>query len=186
MNVLEMFVKNLCGVFNNDKQIHKQKQEGNLTHPKAKHINGIANDKIINLPKDFKGYFIIEESYYEMGERKNILPHLFLFELNENNQVVLKSYEIPNNISKADFRNDNLDLKLDYNTLEESNKFTPMIYFEKDGVFEGESVSYFSKEVKFVLKERIEKDTLDVSEVFYKNSKITFGFVDPIIYNRVN
>lgn len=92
MDTLKRFTNNLCGGFNNDKQIQDQEAKGKVTHPKAKHINRIANDKIINLPCDFNGYFIIEESYYEIGNRKNILPHLFLFTLNENNQVVLTSY----------------------------------------------------------------------------------------------
>ena len=79
MDTLKRFTNNLCGDFNNDKQIQDQEAKGKVTHPKAKHINRIANDKIINLPCDFNGYFIIEESYYEIGNRKNILPHLFLF-----------------------------------------------------------------------------------------------------------
>ena len=99
MDTLKRFTNNLCGDFNNDKQIQDQEAKGKVTHPKAKHINRIANDKIINLPCDFNGYFIIEESYYEIGNRKNILPHLFLFTLNENNQVVLTSYDLPEGIS---------------------------------------------------------------------------------------
>ena len=106
MDTLKRFTNNLCGDFNNDKQIQDQEAKGKVTHPKAKHINRIANDKIINLPCDFNGYFIIEESYYEIGNRKNILPHLFLFTLNENNQVVLTSYDLPEGISKEEFKND--------------------------------------------------------------------------------
>ena len=169
MDTLKRFTNNLCGDFNNDKQIQDQEAKGKVTHPKAKHINRIANDKIINLPCDFNGYFIIEESYYEIGNRKNILPHLFLFTLNENNQVVLTSYDLPEGISKEEFKNDNNNLIIDYNKLVKSEKFTPMIYIE----------------VKFTLKERTEKGKLYVSEVFEKNGKITFGFVDPIVYDKI-
>ena len=126
MDTLKRFTNNLCGGFNNDKQIQDQEAKGKVTHPKAKHINRIANDKIINLPCDFNGYFIIEESYYEIGNRKNILPHLFLFTLNENNQVVLTSYDLPEGISKEEFKNDNNNLIIDYNKLVKSEKFTPM------------------------------------------------------------
>ena len=35
-----------------------------------------------------------------------MLPHLFLFTLNENNQVVLTSYDLPEGISKEEFKND--------------------------------------------------------------------------------
>ena len=44
----------------------------------------------------------------------------------------------------------------------------------------------FSPVTKFVLKEKIEKGTLYVSEVFYKNDKKTFGFEDPIIYKKID
>ena len=185
MDTLKRFTNNLCGGFNNDKQIQDQEAKGKVTHPKAKHINRIANDKIINLPCDFNGYFIIEESYYEIGNRKNILPHLFLFTLNENNQVVLTSYDLPEGISKEEFKNDNNNLIIDYNKLVKSEKFTPMIYIEVNDGFEGESISDFGRGVKFTLKERTEKGKLYVSEVFEKNGKITFGFVDPIVYDKI-
>lgn len=185
MGILKRFINNLCGDFNNDNQIKIQEAKGKVTHPKAKHINRIANNKIKNLPSDFNGYFIIEESYYEIGNRKNILPHLFLFELNENNQVVLTSYDLPEGISKEEFRNDNNELVIDYNKLVISEKFSPMIYKEVNDGFEGESVSDFGGGVKFTLKERTEKDKLYVSEVFEKNGKITFGFEEPIVYDKI-
>ena len=60
-----------------------------------------------------------------------------------------------------------------------------MIYKKVNNGFEGHSVSDFGGGVKFTLKERIEEDKLYVSEVFEKNGKITFGFVDPIIYDKI-
>ena len=186
MNKLEIFINQLCGVFSNENQINEELLLGESKHPKAKHINGICNDKMINLPSNFNGYFVIEESYYEQGNRKNILPHLFLFTLNEDNNVVLTSYDIPNDISKEDFRNDNENLIIDYQKLTISSKFNPMIYTEKDGVYEGKSVSNFTSEIEFTLEEKIENNKMYVSEVFRKNGKITFGFIDPIIYEKIN
>ena len=186
MNKLDKFINELCGTFNNDRQINDELQSGEVKHPKAKHINGICNDKITNLPNDFSGYFVIEESYYEQGNFKNILPHLFLFTVNGNGNIVLTSYEIPTNISKEEFRNDNENLIMDYNELKVSSKFTPMIYKEKNSVYEGESISHFTPETEFTLKEKIENGKMYVSEVFRKNGKITFGFVDPIIYEKIN
>ena len=61
MNKLDKFINELCGIFNNDRQINYELESGELKHPKAKHINGVCNDKIINLPNDFSGYFVIEE-----------------------------------------------------------------------------------------------------------------------------
>lgn len=185
MNKLERFISELCGTFNNDNQINKEREAGELNHPKAKHINGVCNNKINNLPSDFEGYFVIEESYYEQGKFKNILPHLFLITLNEESNIVLTSYEIPEGISKQEFRNDNVDLVMDYNKLKISEKFIPMVYKENNGVYEGKSISNFTPETEFTLQERIENGKMYVSEVFRKNGKITFGFVDPIIYEKI-
>ena len=186
MNKLNIFINELCGVFSNENQIKEELALGEQKHPKAKHVNGICNDKIINLPSDFNGYFVIEESYYEQGNRKNILPHLFLFTLNEDNNVVLTSYDIPTDISKEDFRNDNENLVMDYEKLKISSKFNPMVYVEKDGVYEGKSISNFTAETEFTLEEKIENNKMYVSEVFRKNGKVTFGFIDPIIYEKIN
>ena len=60
-----------------------------------------------------------------------------------------------------------------------------MIYTEKNGIFEGESISKFTPVTEFTLKEKIENDKMYVSEVFRNNGKITFGFIDPIIYEKV-
>ena len=60
-----------------------------------------------------------------------------------------------------------------------------MIYKEKDGAYEGISVSNFTPETEFTLKEKVEDDKMYGSEVFRKNGKITFGFEDPIIYEKV-
>ena len=60
-----------------------------------------------------------------------------------------------------------------------------MIYKEKDGAYEWISVSNFTPETEFTLKEKVEDDKMYVSEVFRKNGKITFGFEDPIIYEKV-
>ncbi len=185
MKNLKLFLKYLCGEFNNNKQVEAEEKEGKVIHPKAKHINNICNHKIKNLPEDFNGFFVIEESYYEQGNFKNILPHLFLFTENSEGKVVLTSYDLPKNISKEDFRNNNESLFMDYNELKISEKFNPMTYEFINNGFEGKSVSHFTPETTFILNERTEEKTLYVSEIFKKNDKITFGFEEPIIYNKV-
>ncbi|MGL5417816.1 MAG: hypothetical protein ACRDAU_19260 [Clostridium sp.] len=184
MKKLDEFMEYLCGEFTNEEQIKNEQKEGKIVHPIAKHINGICNNKIKNLPKDFNGYFIIEESYYDMGSFKNTLPHLFLFTINDENKVVLTSYEIPKEYSKEEFRNNNENIILDYNKLELSKKFTPMVYETIENGFKGESISNFTPVTRFELRESITKEKLCVSEVFYNNDKMSFGFIDPIIYKR--
>ncbi len=62
MRKLEVFLSYLCGEFNNDDQVNKEIEEGEIKHPKAKHITGICNDKIKNLPDDFKGFLLLKKA----------------------------------------------------------------------------------------------------------------------------
>ena len=185
MDILNSFINMLCGSFNNDEQINDELKNGKLIHMRASHINNICNDKIKNLPEGFKGYFVIEESYYELKNGTNILPHLFLFTLNEEGKVMLTSYEIPEKYSKEEFRNDNNEIAMDYNNLKISEKFNPMVYEYEEGIFKGESLSTFAPGITFLLKEHMNSEGLFVSEIFKRNDVITFGFEDPIIYKRI-
>lgn len=185
MENLERFISYLCGEFDNRQQIKKLEQEGIENVPFAKHVNHICNNKIANLPPDFDGFFLLEESYYQEGNRQTTLPHLFLFTCNEEEKVVLTSYELPKNMKKEEFYYDNLDLKLDYTTLEKSERFEPMIYEYINDGYEGVSISNFTKELVFTLKERVEIDTLYVEETFEKNGVKTFGVEGGIVYRRI-
>ena len=66
------------------------------------HVNTVCNEKIRNLPNDFKGIFLLEESYYFTKGMKNTSPHLFLF-TEENSNVKLVSYKIPEGYDKKTF-----------------------------------------------------------------------------------
>ena len=67
MMKLENFVGMMTGHFDNKDQFKEMQAEGR-TYPYAEHVNTICNDKINNLPEDFKGKFVVEESYYEMKD----------------------------------------------------------------------------------------------------------------------
>ena len=66
MDRLNDFMSVLTGHFNNKEQYERLKTE-NEKFPYARHVNTICNDKIRNLPEDFAGYFMVEESYYTIG-----------------------------------------------------------------------------------------------------------------------
>ena len=75
MTKIEEFVKLITGRFDNKEQFDAMKKAGK-TYPYAQHVNTVCNDKIKNLPADFKGMFIVEESYYE-NEGKVVYTCLF-------------------------------------------------------------------------------------------------------------
>ena len=187
MKEFELFKKVIVGNFNNLKQVEEEKNNGEVIHPICKHINGICNDKIMNLPADFNSIFVIEESYYTdtKTDRTNILPHLFLFEETESGQVRLVSYEIPKRISKKDFTNANQELELDYNELEISSKFNPMTYTYKKGEgFYGRSLSDFGNGMTFLLDETLSENKFEVNEVLKREDRVIIGYESPIIYYR--
>ena len=74
---------------------------------------------------------------------------------------------------------------VEYSELKKSEKFTPALYQEKDGVWEGGSVSQFTSVMTFRLWEKFSDTCLEVTEIMEVNGKRTFGYDDPIIYKRV-
>lgn len=74
---------------------------------------------------------------------------------------------------------------VDYSKLKESEKFTPALYHENGGVWEGGSTSRFSPVMTFKLWKKFSDSCLEVSESMEVNGRRTFGYDAPIIYKRV-
>lgn len=184
MEQLEQLKEILTGEFDNLEQLQIQKAKGNLDFPKAEHRNHVCNKKIKNLPKEFDGYFLIEESYYTVKDSKKAMPHLFLLDQDKNG-VRLSSYEIPPEYSKEEFVYEDVK-EMDYATLKPSEKFVPIIYHEKNGVFEGKSSSMFSPKVKFTIEQKLSNEKLLVSEIMEIEGRRVFGYDVPIEYKRKN
>ena len=179
MSKLKEFMQILTGHFNNAEQYEAKKGEN---FPFAEHRNTACNDKIEGLPADFAGVFMVEESYFTANGATHAAPHLFLF-TEQDGGVLLTSYDMPAGYDKDSFTYANLK-PVAYADLKPSAKFTPALYTEKDGVWEGGSTSMFSPVLKFTLFERFSKDVLEVSESMEVNGKRTFGYDEPILYKR--
>lgn len=181
MRPLHIFLTYLCGSFDNREQLENCKDHPEL--PFAVHINTVCNEKIQNLPEYFDGAFVLEESYYTVGNSTRAMPHLFLFQEDSTGNIVLTSYGMPKEYTKETFRFDD-SLKLDYHTLEVSTKFQPLTYYLRDGIFVGENSSMFTPVLKFSLSEKISQEQLEVQETMEVQGKRTFGYDVPIIYRR--
>ena len=181
---LREFCELLTGTFDNSAQVKELTRSGSLPadFPLARHVNTICNDHIENLPDDFQGYFILEESYYQLKDRTNIMPHLFLFTM-EPEGIMLDSYEMPKGYTKETFCIEKLG-RLDYSQLERSRAFTPVYYNKSGDTYTGHSVSMFSPTLRFTLTEQVSPDVLSVSEIFEANGRRTFGYDIPIEYRR--
>lgn len=153
---------------------------GRTDFPFAEHVNTVCNEKITDIPPDFGGIFMVEESYYTSNGHTHSSPHLFCF-TEHDGVVTLSSYDIPG--KTKDFSWKTME-PVSFNDLQKSQKFTPAEYRLQDGIWEGGSVSMFSPVLKFSLFERFSPEQLEVSESMEMNGKKTFGFDQPIIYKR--
>ena len=147
------FIALLNGKFDNKEQFDKI-YKTNPQFPYAKHVNTVCNEKINNLPEDFEGVFMIEESYYSVEGKIHSSSHLFLF-TEEKDAIKLISYEIPEG------------------------------YQKHGNTWEGGSISMFSPVLKFTLHEKFNAKKLEVSETMEINGRRTFGYDEPIIYQRL-
>ena len=77
MMKLDNFAGMITGHFDNKGQFKKMQAEGK-TYPYAEHVNTICNDKINNLPEDFKGKFVVKRVIMKLME--NVM-HLHIFSL---------------------------------------------------------------------------------------------------------
>lgn len=183
MDILNNFIELLVGHFDNSEQFNSLKEQNINDFPFAEHIHHTCNHMIENLPEDFKGIFMLQESYYTLKGRTKPLPHFFLF-TEKNGEVKLDSYELPEGYTKDNLKFENLK-KLNYTDLKIMKKFNPAIYKKIDGVWEGGSISMFTPELQFTIVQRFCEDFLEVSETMELNGKRTLGFDYPIIYKRV-
>lgn len=183
MSNLEEFTRMLTGKFNNEEQFKEMEEKG-IEFPFARHVNTVCNGKINNIPPDFRGVFIVEESYYTTNGKTHSSPHIFLF-IEDCGNIILSSYDIPEGYDKNTFTYEGMG-EVDFSDLKESKKFTPATYVKRNGIWEGGSESMFTPTLKFILFERFSDDFLEVSETMEMNGKRTFGYDEPIIYKRVS
>lgn len=87
--------------------------------------------------------------------------HIYFLLSDNNNKIMLSSYEIPEGEDKNTFSYNSMKT-VDYSELRKSVKFTPALYQEKDGFWEGGSVSQFTPVVIFRLWEKFSDACLEV------------------------
>lgn len=185
MDGFNRFMEMLCGNFDNREQCQLETARGERIHPDAKHIIARCNDKIRNLPMDFSGQFVIEESYFNMGDHKIEKHYLFLYQATHENKIKLTSYEIPAGIEREAFTNKNKQLQIDYRDLVVSKRFEPLELVELNGEFFGENISQFSADMLFKFSLRVVSDKLYVKEVLERDGEKVAGFYEPTIYDKL-
>ena len=185
MTRLERFMDMLCGTFDNSQQCLLEDAAGKMIHPRARHIIGICNDRISNLPDDFDGCFVIEESYFDLGDRMIEKHYLFSYIEDGDGKIILKSYDIPEPLKREDLTNVNQNITIDYMGLRMSPRFEPLFLEDFGDEFFGENVSNFSNDTLFKFSLRVKSNTFQVKELLERNGIKVVGYEEPIIYIKV-
>ncbi len=187
MKPFDLFKQYIQGDLDNREQVEQERKAGKQIHPYAKHVNRLADDKITGKPVNYQGFYILEESYYVYPDKPQdtvVKPYLFWF-TEENGAVKLHSIQIPKTIPVKDIRNDNANLRFDYNDLKLSPSFKPTLY-----TYNAEAKSFYIKAPNefpggsFTLEETIAKDSFSVMELLIKDGKQITPYSMPIIYKR--
>lgn len=184
--LLARFQQYITGDFDNSNQVIAEIKAGKQIHPLAIHVNRVATYKVNNVPKDLKGFFIIEESYYLIdGKQIDLKPYLFLFEEREGGIIHLTTYQL-NSWKKEEIRNDNTDLRFDYTQLVPSPTFKGADYTwdPKDKTFNTISPNNLGNGMKFTLTEKFTDKQLSVLEQVEKDGKLLTTWNTPILYVR--
>lgn len=184
---MQLFQSYITGDFDNQLQINLENKRGKQIHPFARHVNRVANKKILNLPEKLNGFFLLEESYYSYpGKEVQIKPYLFFFEQRADGGVRLHSIDLPKELDKKDIRNDNPHLFFEFQALKDSPSFKPADYTLRNDGFYLKATNELPNGMRFTLEETIGKDQLLVMELLEKDGKSLTPYQTPLIYNRLN
>jgi predicted amidohydrolase len=180
MNDLDLYLNYLTGTFSNTEQVENEKAKGTQIHPSAKHVTGLANHKIDNLPEKFNGQYVIEESYYTIpGKNMQVKHHLFLFSLTKDGKVNLR-VQTPESLDNKLLTNDNNNLRFDFNQLKDVSRFKSTDYAKTDKGFYMKSPNDLGNGMKFTLEETIGDGFLEVMELLEKDGKSLTSYNTPM------
>ncbi|MCS6928419.1 MAG: hypothetical protein NZM43_02880 [Saprospiraceae bacterium] len=180
---IELFKQYITGDFDNRQQVEAERAAGKQVHPFARHINRIADHRIKNAPQR-PGFWLIEESYYDMpnGTHK-INHHLFFFEAVDARTVRLYAYQLPDYLPMEQLTNDNANLRIDYNDLRISPRFKPAEYtFDGKETFTIYAPNDWGNGMRFTLIEKFTPGRLEVMELLEKDGQRLTPYDSPIIY----
>lgn len=181
--ILNQFVEVLCGDLDNSEQVAQELAAGQQVHPLAVHITRVCTHKIKNLPKDWDGVFILEESYYTYPGKEMEIKPLFFKVTPHDEGVYLESVLVTEKYDKKTVVNANEELKWDWNTLTVNDGFKRANYkIIADNYFITDHQCDFGEGLTFRLTETLTEDYLIVMETLKKDGVQVTPYSMPIIY----
>ena len=184
--ILDRFVEIICGDHDNSEQLAENDKKGIRVHPYAKHITRVCNDLVDNLPEDFDGIYILEESYHTYPDRPREFKPLFYFIQEVEDGVTLQSIAIPESWEAKELVNSNKNLKFDFNELKQEQKFGTAHFKFQDDYFITDHRCDFGKGQTFRLTKKIAADHHEVMEMYLDAGESMTPYDTPLIYKRIN
>ncbi|MCS7037928.1 MAG: hypothetical protein RMJ33_00055 [Saprospiraceae bacterium] len=180
---IHVFKSYITGDFDNRQQVEAERAAGKQVHPLARHVNRVADHRIRNAPQR-AGFWLIEESYYDMPDGTHkINHHLFFFEAVDARTVRLYAYQLPDYLPMEQLTNDNPNLSIDYHDLRISPRFKPAEYaFDGKDTFTIHAPNDWGNGMQFTLIEKFTPGRLEVMELLEKNGQRLTPYDTPIIY----
>ncbi len=182
---IKLFEKIIVGHFDNQDQIDNEISDGQQIHPYAVHVTEVINHRISNIPSDFVGTFILEESYYTYPDgSKKIKPLFFRVTPCGEFDIHLQSVQIPDRLDDKEVVNANPDLSFDYEELEVREQFGKATYHNIGDKFVVNHLTDMGGGILFNLIETLSDGRLQVMELVKKNGHKITPYDSPIIYIR--
>lgn len=169
---VKLFQKIIVGTFDNSAQVNKERKTGSQKHPLARHVTEVMDHRIKNMPKDFDGSFILEESYYDYPDKEQIVkPLLFKVTPCGPYDIFLESIIVPEHLDKAKVINANPDLYFNFNEIQLNEKFGKAMYHNMGDHFLVNHTCNFGGGITFNLVETLKLGELLVMETYTKDGK---------------
>jgi len=128
---------------------------------------------------------VIEESRFDLGDRKVEKHYLFLYEETEKGTIRLTSCDLPPDVPREILNLRQDDLAVDYASITLSPRFQPLELVEKDGEYTGSNVSLFGPGLLFHFALRVTPTELHVTERLERDGETVAGYSTPVVYRRV-
>lgn len=179
-----LFEKYIVGTFNNNKQIQEDLSTGVQKHPTSILINTKIDEWILNAPQR-EGFWLLEEGYFDNpGMKQEVKPYLFFYEGLGDTAVMMHVYTFPTTIPSETVRHNNPNIKVEYNLLNPSKNFKPMLLEYRNEGFHVDSVFNLPGGMTFTFKKSIKKDGIELLELWYKDKNRMSTYDTPLVLNK--
>lgn len=179
--MLKQFIDDIIGVFNNYDQINELSKH-DIQFVDAELCNTIVNDKITSLPKNFKGYWVLESTYYDLAGKK-IQEHLLFLYDEQDGMITKKLYKGAHDQDLSLLIDEST---IDYRDLVIDHKIQTLKYQFKNNEFRLHEKHIPINCFNMSIKEYVSDYAIISDKQLFNDTEAILGFDYPIIYKKLS